>query len=268
VKSKSERVGKKVRDYIILYASLILFIVWGDDLIRLITASIGKQGDLEFAQKLSVSIITVLGALSVIAVDLGRDCACHLLLDSLIFKVRRRVNKIIVKHLIEKARLSGAKGWEAVTEIEADALNLFWHFVNKQGGVLSDRAHRLFEQYYTNIYALSLGCLGFIAATIVAVARGKLDAIAFTPSFFLLIVFSLAASTKWMLLKNIYRVPVQQIDEIALGDMKKEIERRFEEISNAFDKLSDAVIKEMEDRCRICPALKPTFKDTKDSSVA
>ncbi len=226
MQSKSEKIGKKIRDHIILYASLILFIIWGDDLIRLITVSVGKKGDLEFTKKVSVSIITVLGAVSVIAVDLGRDCAVHLLLDSLIFKVRKRVDKIIVMHIIEKAKLSEAKRWQTVTEVEADAINLFWHFVNKQGGVLSDRAHRLFEQYYTNIYALSLGCLGFVAATIIAFARGKLDVIAFTPAFFVLIVLSLAASTKWMLLKNIYRAPVQQIDEIALGDIKKEIERR------------------------------------------
>ena len=232
--SKSENVGKRVRIYLCLYLALLLSVIWSDIIASSITKSIGGKDNLELAQKIGASIVTILGALSVFITGVGRDLALHLVLDRMSFKVIAKNNHIIKESLREKASLSGVDHSQvlAVTANMQDVMFLFWHFVNGESGkfeALKKRANHLLEQYYVNIYAVFLGTVGMLASMILVIARAKVDAVSLIPVFFAVIVGSLWASTKYQLIKKIYAVPEQQIAEIGLGELKGEVERRFME---------------------------------------
>ncbi len=234
--SKSENVGKRVRSYVGFYLLLLLYVIWSDSITNIITKSIGSNEGLANAEKVAASIVTILGALSVVITNLWRDTALHLTLDAISFKVIAKTNHIIKETLREKAELAGADESQVlgVTGNLRDCMYLFWHFANSETGtfpVLKSRANHLLEQYYVNSYAVFLGIAGMFASAVLVFVRAKTDAVSIIPLFFAVIVGSLWASTKYQLIKKIYAVPVQQIAEIGLGELKVEVERRFMEIN-------------------------------------
>lgn len=232
--SKSENVGKRVRSYVGFYLLLLLYVIWSDNITSIITKSISSREGLADAEKVATSIVTIMGALSVVITNLWRDTALHLTLDAMSFKVITKTNHIIKETLREKAVLAGVDQSQvlAATGNMRETMYLFWHFANRETGTfpaLKFRANHLLEQYYVNSYGVFLGIAGMFASAVLVFARGKVDAVSIVPFFFAMIVGSLWASTKYQLIKKIYAVPVQQIAEIGLDELKDEVDRRFKE---------------------------------------
>lgn len=230
--SMSLSIGERVRNYIFLYASIILFIVWNEEFMHMVTQSrMFEKGDLDFAQKFVVSIATVLGALSVIILNVGRDMGLHIIIDELLFHVRKKVKKIIVSYLREAAKKIAASGHENMEHNEDEVMFLFWHFINKEKA-LKDQAFKYWQQYYVNIYIVFFGLLSFAISTALLIERAKMDIVGVLPLFIIAIVLSVGESTRSMLLRRVYEIPIQQIREIPLDELKAEVERRFVDYRN------------------------------------
>ena len=107
-------IGKRVRGYILFFAVLLLILIWSNDIVSLILTSFSlDKVKSEAAQKIIYSVITAIGALAVLLLNLGRDIDLHNLLDRAIFKVRNKTDIIIHTRMIEAAQSVGATNWGA-----------------------------------------------------------------------------------------------------------------------------------------------------------
>ena len=223
-------IGKRVRNYVLFFALLILFLIWGNDVIALITTSItGSKDASELAQKVVASVITAIGGAAAIILNLGRDIDLHNLLDKAFFHVRERTRTIIHEKMIEAAQAVGATGWENMKSREKEVSYLFYHFVNEQKA-LRDLAFTYWEQYFVNIYIMCFGGVGLLLSTVVVLFRWRLDVTAVSPAVFLIILLSVGLTTRSSLVRKIYNLPVQQIEEIRTSkarELKREVETRF-----------------------------------------
>lgn len=230
----SESIGKRVRYYIIFFVILILFLIWGNTIVGLITKSIsGTKDEAELSQKIVASIITAIGALALVIINLGRDINLHNFIDRAFFKVRRRAGQIIHDTMIEAARSVGATGWQNMQNKRKEVSYLFYHFVNEQEK-LRGLAFTYWEQYFVNIYIICFAFAGFIISALIALFRWKLDFTVFSPIVFLIILVTIGLSTRYSLVKKIYDLPIQQIEEIRSSkadELKLEVERRFPSIT-------------------------------------
>src|SRR6266852_5796787 len=97
----SQNIGKRIRYYVIFFVILILFLIWGNSIVRLLTRSIsGTKDESELAQKIVASVITGIGALALILINLGRDIDLHNFIDQKLFKVRKTTDEIIHQNMI------------------------------------------------------------------------------------------------------------------------------------------------------------------------
>lgn len=223
-------IGKRIRNYVVLFAGLVLFLIWGNDILALITTIIsGSKDASERAQKLIASVITVVGGIAMILLNLGRDIDLHNLLDRSLFGVRHKTQIIIHETMIKAAQDAGARGWESMRDKEKEVSYLFFHFVNEQK-VLRDLAFTYWEQYFVNIYIISIAALGFVISLIIVLMRGRLDVTAGSPVVFLLIFMVVGLTTRSSLVQKIYDLPIQQIEEIRTSkanELRAEVEKRF-----------------------------------------
>jgi hypothetical protein len=223
-------VGKRVRYYVICFSIIILFIIWGDDIWTLITSTFANDPQkAEWAQKLIASLVTALGAGAILVMNLGRDIDLHNLIDERFFHVRRNTTVIIIDDMIKGAQKLDADGWRNMAKNGPEVTRLFYHFVNEQEK-LRALAFTYWEQYFVNIYILSFGIFFFLISTACVLLRRKLDIIAFAPLLFLLIVAIVATSTRYSVIPKIYKLPLQQIQEICCSnteELKKQVQSRF-----------------------------------------
>jgi hypothetical protein len=226
----TENIGKRVRCYIIFFVILILFLIWGDSIIALITQSIsGGKDESELARKIIASVITGIGALALIFINLGRDINLHNFIDGAFFKVRKRTDQIIHERMIEAARAVGARGWQNMEAQPKEVGYLFYHFVNEQT-VLRSLAFTYWEQYFVNIYVICFAFVGFVISSFIALAGWRFDFTVFSSFAFLVVLIGVGLSTRLSLIKKIYDLPNQQIEEIRstkLTELKDEVEKRF-----------------------------------------
>src|SRR5712692_3229075 len=106
---------------------------------------------------------------------------------------------------------------------------LFYHFANEQDALRS-LAFTYWEQYFVNIYVICFALLGFVTSVLLALLRWKLDFTIFSTVVFLVILAAVALSTRYSLVKKLYDLPIQQIEEIrsSKGDeLKAEVRQRF-----------------------------------------
>ena len=223
-------IGKRVRYYVIYFVIVILFLIWGNDIINLITASLAidsqKSG---WAQQLIASLITALGAGALLILNLGRDIDLHNNIDKAFFHVRHNTGTIIQREMKNAAQRVGANGWRKMENNQPEVMRLFYHFVNNQE-VLRSLAFTYWEQYFVNIYIIFFGTIGFLISLVVVLIRWRLDVITFAPLVFLLIVGLVAASTRYSLIPKMYSLPIQQIEDIYNSnsdEFKKQVEARF-----------------------------------------
>jgi hypothetical protein len=226
----SINIGSRVRYYVIYFAIVILFLIWGDEILNLIKSSIANDPQKsEWAQKLIETIITALGAGAFLVMNLGRDINLHNLIDGWFFHVRRNTNAIIQREMIKEARKIGAYGWENMEKNESEVTRLFYHFVNNQE-TLRSLAFTYWENYFVNIYILFLGTVFFLVSTLWVCLRWKFDTVAFAPVIFLFIIGIVAISTRYSLVPKIYALPIQQIGEICNSnteEFKQQVRSRF-----------------------------------------
>ncbi len=226
----AENIGKRVKYYVILFAILILFLIWGNTIVGMVTKSIlGAKEEAELVQKIIASVITAIGALALVLVNLGRDIDLHNVIDRHLFKVRSTTNTLIHNTMIEAAESVKANGWRNMPGKPTEVLYLFYHFANEQT-TLRSLAFTYWEQYFVNIYILCLSSVGLLISGLIVLFRWKLDFTLFSPILFLIIVLAIGLSTRYSLLSKIYSLPVQQIEEMRnskAAELKMEVERRF-----------------------------------------
>ena len=90
--SKRRKAGAKLRTALFNTASVCHM---GDNITSLITISLGSNEDLAIAHKIAASVVTILGAFSVVITSLSRDTALHITLDAMSFKVIAKTGHII-----------------------------------------------------------------------------------------------------------------------------------------------------------------------------
>jgi len=226
----SENVGKRVRYYVIFFVIVILFLIWGDTTVRLLTRSIsGTKDESELAQKIVASIITAIGGLALVLINLGRDIDLHNFIDRAFFKVRRKTDEVIREKMIEAAQSVGAAGWRNMQGNKKEVQYLFYHFANEQAELRS-LAFTYWEQYFVNIYVICFASVGFLISTLIALFRWRLDFTIVSPVLFVVILASIGLSTKYSLVKKIQDLPIQQIEEIRSSkadELNAEVQKRF-----------------------------------------
>ena len=223
-------IGKRVRYYLIFFTILVLFLIWGNDILALVIESVtGSKDESELARKVITSVITVIGGLAVILLNIGRDINLHNFLDKVIYRVRPEVDEIIYTEMIDAAKRVGADGWQSMSDKRQQVMFLFYHFVNEQT-VLRDLAFTYWEQYFVNIYVISFSFVGFVLSSAIVALRWKLDVSVMIPLVFLFIAIIVFLSTKYSLAPKMYNHPVQQIEEIInskADELRAEVKARF-----------------------------------------
>ena len=224
-------IGKRVRNYLIFFAILILLQIWWEELLRSITDSLSNEAELGILNKIITSILTLIGAIALIILNLGRDVDLHNLLDKKLFHVRSRTGEIIRREMIKAAESVQANGYENMSKKERqnDVMYLFYHFVNEQE-VLRALAFTYWEQYFVNLYIIIFSILGLLFSLGISLLRWELDWAAFIPFLFLFIGIGVGLQTQSSLVKKLYDLPKQQIQELKSSksvELKKEVEARF-----------------------------------------
>lgn len=225
-------IGKRVRNYLIFFAILLLLQIWYEELIRSITSSLKNEIPPDTLKNIITSIVTIISATVLIILNFGRDIDLHNLLDKKLFHVRTRTDKIIRQEMIEAAVSVHANGYENMSNVnrQQDVIYLFYHFVNEQEA-LRALAFTYWEQYFVNLYIIVFSILGFLCSFGITLIRWKLNWIAFiTPLMFLCIGVSIGLQTRSSLIKKLYDIPRQQIQEIKSSksaELKKEVKARF-----------------------------------------
>lgn len=226
-------IGKRVRNYILFFAVLLLILIWGNDIASLVRTSISPdKTKSEAAQKIIASIITAIGAVAAMLLNLGRDIDLHNLLDAAIFKVRHKTGIVIYTRMIEAAQNVGAANWRNMQDRKKEVMYLFYHFANGQT-VLRDLAFTYWEQYFVNIYVVCIAFVGFIISSAIAIMRWKFDIGIVAPLAFLMILLIIGITTKAFLVRKIYDLPAQQIEEMRTSkadELRQEVDTRFASI--------------------------------------
>lgn len=225
-------IGKRVRCYLIFFAILILFLIWSKELVGLLRTTVdGDQDKSEMVKNLISTIVTLIGAIALLLLNFGRDIDLHNWLDRKIFHMRSKTEEIICEQMIKAAQSVGATGRENMNKNDRkkDVMYLFYHFVNEQV-VLRDLAFTYWEQYFVNIYIIVFGTLGFICSSIIVMIQHKWQFTCLIPLVFVFIMLAIGLRTKYSLVKRIYGLPEQQIEEIRSSkaeELKREVEARF-----------------------------------------
>jgi hypothetical protein len=226
----SANIGKRVRSYMVFFIILILLLIWGNTIVGLVTATIsGKNDQAELAQKVIASVITAIGGLALIVINLGRDINLHNIVDKVFFKVRRKTDEIIRAEMVNAAEAVQANGVWNMKNKPAEVSRLFYHFANQQEA-LRNLAFTYWEQYFVNIYVLCFAFTGFVISAIIVFLRHKFDFTVLSPVVFAAILIAVGLSTRYSLLKRIYDLPVQQVDEIKssnAAELKAQVQSRF-----------------------------------------
>lgn len=224
-------IGKRVRHYLIFFVVLILLLIWREELVELVTTIIsGDRETAEISKEIIKSIIIFIGGVILIILNLGRDIDLHNLIDRKIFHVRKKAGEIIHDYMIEAATSVNAVndiGFENMKNKKKEVMYLFYHFVNEQE-VLRDLAFTYWEQYFVNIYIIVFSIIGFVISSILIIIKGEFDLI--IPITFAAFAFLVYLRTRFSLLKKIYDLPRQQIEEIKTSqssELKQEVEKRF-----------------------------------------
>lgn len=230
-----ENVERRVRNYLVLYACVPLFIAWSDEVLVLVAAGFGGKGSSDLAHKTIIFAVTAVGTVSAVLLNFVRDLGLPLLLDGCLFRVRRTANRLIEEGLIEYARSLHAVEWQEMERKRAGLPSLFCHCIREQRE-LNALSARYWEQYYVNISIVCLGAAYFAVSVVLAALRCRTDLIAALPLGVLVIVVMVGCSTRMALLGRIYALPLQQIMEIRPEEFTREISRRWS--SPAMDLLS------------------------------
>jgi sulfite exporter TauE/SafE len=226
----SANIGKRVRSYMVFFVILILFLIWGDTIVGVVTATIsGDKDKAELAQKVIASVITAIGGLALIIINLGRDINLHNFVDKSLFRVRRKTDRLIRAEMIEAAKAVEANGWWNMESKGKEVSRLFYHFANQQEA-LRNLAFTYWEQYFVNIYILCFAFVGFVVSGVIVILRHRLDFTILSPVVFCLILIAIGLSTRFSLVKRIYDLPAQQIDEIKssnAAELRTQVQSRF-----------------------------------------
>lgn len=223
-------IGKRVRTYLIFFGSLILLMIWGGEISALIRAILtGDKEASDISRKVISSIVTAVGAVALIILNLGRDLDLHNWLDSKIFHVREKTGKIIHQHMIKAAESVNAVGYQNMGEKKKQVMYLFYHFANEQP-VLRDLAFTYWEQYFVNIYIIVLSSLAFMGSSGIVAFQRKIEITSFIPLMFVVIGLAVGFRTRYSLVKKIYNLPKQQVEEMRSSkqnELKTEVKARF-----------------------------------------
>lgn len=223
-------IAGRVKQYMILFTALFLILLWGEEIYKLLIKSInGNKDQAELSIKIITSIIAIITAGSAMLLNIGRDIKFHYFIDDKLFRVRNKTCDIIINEIIKAGRKVGAQNVNSMIGEKEKVMHLFYHFINEQN-VLRDISFTYWENYFVNIYAMFLGLIFFLGSTVYLCIRMKLDYLVFIPCIYLLIVFLIGLSTFLSLVKRIYALPVQQIEEIRTSkamELNDEISSRF-----------------------------------------
>jgi hypothetical protein len=226
----NENIAKRVKPYLILYIIIILVLIWGDELYKTVMQSITiTKESFDLSKEFTLTIWMIVVTIAMMLMNFGRDIQFHGFIDNKIFKVRMKTGKIIEENMIKAGKSVGARCANQMVGNWKETQNIFYHFVNDQT-VLRDLSFTYWEQYFINIYVVFFGVISLIGSIVYLLVRHKFDFMIFIPTIILIIVIAFLLSTKFSLVKKIYALPEQQIEEIKVTkgeELKNEIEKRF-----------------------------------------
>ena len=225
----NSNISKRVKFYLIAFTLIFITIFWSDYLVKLITESVTDKDKAELTSKIISSSIIIVTSIILFLLTLGRDLDLHNFLDSKVFKAREKTANIIHTNIIEAADSIGFKDSEKMRNQWTEVSNLFYHFVNDQK-VLRDLAFTYWEQYFVNIYVITSSTVFFTISLIIVIYRYKFDFSVSIPIIYLIVGLAIELYTKKKLIEKLYRLPVQQINEI------KNVNKRefIEQLNNRF----------------------------------
>ena len=224
----NEHIMRRVRLYVIVYAATLVLLLWGRDLLTA-AQRLKDREQIDVAKSLAGPVVTALGAIVLVLLNLGRDWDLHNLLDRWIFGIRDKTDRVIQTQMIGAAQDVGAPALQRMESDPKGVRYVFYHFVNEQE-TLRALAFTYWEQYFVNLYNIVLCGLGLVISATVAVAR-QFSWLGFAaPTIFLLVGAFTLLSTFRSLAHKIYDLPVQQVAEIRHSkqdEFVQEIECRF-----------------------------------------
>lgn len=225
----SNNIGKRVKNYLIIFTSLVIFMIWKGDILSLLNRLFsGQKDEFEFSKNLITTAITLIIFFIMFFLNFGRDINLHNFIDQYFFHVRKKTNQIIQEKMMASAKELKAENFEYMDKDPNQVLNIFYHFVNEQK-VLRDLAFKYWEDYFVNIYIISIGLIVFLFTTVITITNKNYDY--WIPVFILVLVVIVSLSTKLSLIPKIYKHPIDQIDEIIATrpeDFKQQVHLRFE----------------------------------------
>jgi len=229
-KELGENIAKRTRKPVILLAIIPVFVIWSDDIwIFLGYLLKSEKEEFEFWEKIIKSGISVFGFVIAVFLTLARSVDLHNLLDKILFRVRKKTNRIICDELISAVRRLDPARADIMVGKDKMITRLFYHFANKQNE-LRGLAFTYWENYFANIL---IGIIAFLSLTLCVVLWWISDASYYglaASGIPLIIVLAIFFSTKFSLVPKIYNLPKQQISEVSASnnvELLAQVDARF-----------------------------------------
>lgn len=225
-------IGKRVRTYLIVIGFILVFMIWGDFIIKTLLVSLsGSAEDRALLEMITKSLIVVGGVILTLVLNIGRDIDLHNLLDSKIFGLREETHRVILENLENAARDVGAEKWDAIRQNPSMASRIFYHFANKEDQkVLRGLAFTYWEQYFVNIYIVVLSLTAALIGSLFIFSSSVRLWLIFLPILLVVLAIIFAVRTFGSLKRKILDLPAQQIEEIKAThpkELKDQIDLRF-----------------------------------------
>ena len=225
-----KNIMRRVRYRLIVLGIIVITVVWWDEVIGIIKEIFGgDKAKLEETKNIAETVIAVVGALALVLLSFMRDLDLHNWLDGTFFHVRKKTASIIKKNLIEAGKNIGAQNYENMKNANKKIMNLFYYFVNQEQ-ITRSLSFTYWEQYFVNIYIVIFTSLASITCLIIITVNGDSGSVLLVPLALALIAVLTIYRTKTSLVKRIYDLPVQQIEDIRTAksdELRAQIDQRF-----------------------------------------
>lgn len=225
-----KNITRRIRYYFIALGIIVITTIWWDEIFGSIREILGGDKEtLEETQNIAETVIAIIGALALVLLSFMRDLDLHNWLDSTIFHVREKTGSIIEEHLIDAAKRVGAQNYDKMRGEKKKIMHLFYYFINKEE-VTRSLAFTYWEQYFLNIYIVILAILSSIICFIVIIVNDDSGSVLFVPLGLVVVAILTIYRTKTSLVKRIYDLPVQQIEDIRTAkasDLRVQVDQRF-----------------------------------------
>jgi hypothetical protein len=162
----AENIQKRIKTNLILFFILVLIGIWAEPIIAYIMGDISyTKENISNKSYIIKTFYTGIGYIVIFVLNLFRDINLHVLLDAKVLGIRKITGNIIINEMLKASKKVKAKNYNSMITNKEKVMYIFYHFINNQV-TLRQLAFTYWEQYYVNIYTISIGIISLIILSI------------------------------------------------------------------------------------------------------